>query len=131
MGEPALKDTNRADLQHRFKPGESGNPAGKPKGALAHRTREVQTVAYRLVNDPKYRKRLRERLREGTAGQMELTLWYYAFGKPKETIEYRGDPLVLQQLLVEVISARENGNGNVIAVEVEAGNGKGHEEENE
>lgn len=133
MGEPAVKNSGQwrpgqsgnpaGTPKTQFKPGESGNPAGKPIGALNHRTREIRTVAYRLVNDAKYRKRLKERLLDGTAGQMEILLWHYAFGKPKETIEYHGDPLIaFQQLVVEVLGQR---NGHAIEIEAD-GNGNGN-----
>jgi hypothetical protein len=35
-----------------WKPGQSGNPSGKPKGAVAHRTRELRDKAKRMGADP-------------------------------------------------------------------------------
>lgn len=61
-------------------------PPGRPKGVPNKITIHVRTMAAALVEDPAYRKALRERLLNGTAGHMETTLWHYAYGKPKETV---------------------------------------------
>jgi hypothetical protein len=39
------------------------------------------------VEDKRYRQALRRRLMNGTLGPLEIVLWQYAYGKPKETIE--------------------------------------------
>ncbi len=44
-------------------------------------------AAERLVDDPEYREALRIRMIDGTAGAMEVLLWFYAKGKPVERVE--------------------------------------------
>jgi hypothetical protein len=60
---------------------------GRPKGSLNQRTIEAKALARGLLNDPTYRKNLHARLRAGEAGAMEVLLWHYAWGKPRETLE--------------------------------------------
>ena len=60
---------------------------GRPRGSLNQRTVEAKALARELVNDPTYRKNLQKRLRAGDAGAMEVLLWHYAWGKPRETLE--------------------------------------------
>lgn len=49
---------------------------------------ESRKLSRRLLSDPAYRATLRKRLREGTIQPgVEMGLWYYAYGKPRETIE--------------------------------------------
>lgn len=70
-----------------FKKGESGNPRGRMPGTHNRATVEVREVATRLVDDPEYLQRLRERLLAGTAGAVEIMLWHYAYGKPLDRIQ--------------------------------------------
>jgi hypothetical protein len=67
-----------------FKPGKSGNPAGRPRGISPRVTIAARKAASELVDDPQYRAALARRLLDGTAGAMELCLWAYAKGKPQE-----------------------------------------------
>lgn len=63
-----------------------GGSPGRPK--TTEQDREVRRISKALLNDPQYRKRLLARLREGTIQPgVEAMLWYYAHGKPQETIE--------------------------------------------
>ncbi len=50
----------------------------------------MRDVAQNLVSDPAYVTGLRQRLQRGKAPHMEPVLWYYAWGKPKETTEMQG-----------------------------------------
>lgn len=59
---------------------------GRPKGVPNKATREVKELARALVEDPAYRKKLRDRLLAGKAPQIEIMLWHYAYGKPKEDV---------------------------------------------
>ncbi len=68
-----------------------GRAGGRQKGTPNKATREVRAVARQLVADREYRRNLRERLREGTAGQMEVVLWQYAYGKPKDVQDQNGE----------------------------------------
>lgn len=50
--------------------------------------KEAQRISRKLLTDPQYRRRLIQRLRAGIIQPgVEALLWYYAFGKPTETIE--------------------------------------------
>jgi hypothetical protein len=67
-----------------FKPGVSGNPAGRPRGQANRATIEARAAAQDLLGDPVYRATLRQRLLEGTAGAMEALLHLYAYGRPQD-----------------------------------------------
>lgn len=49
-------------------------------------------MATRLIEDPEYIQRLRDRLLAGTAGAVEIMLWHYAYGKPPDRIESMAQP---------------------------------------
>ena len=70
----------------------TGQPArpgpGRPKGAPNKTTREARELARKFATDPIYQKRLLERLRAGEAGPMEVTVWHYAYGKPRDTVAH-------------------------------------------
>ena len=67
--------------------GQSGNPHGRPKGALNKATREVREWARGLLEDPLYRAALQRRLIDGTCPpQLEVLLYHYAYGKPVDVI---------------------------------------------
>ena len=93
-----------------FKKGESGNPRGRSPGTRNRTTVEVSEIATRLIEDPEYLHRLRERLLAGTAGAVEVMLWHYAFGKPPNRIETVPQPLAgmsneeLKQRLVAALA---------------------------
>ena len=86
--EPTVKKTGdkRRNLNS-FK-GKAG--PGRPPGSKNKSTLMGSELARGLLNEPRYLAGLRKRLREGTCPyQVELTLYYYAYGKPKE------DPVVV------------------------------------
>jgi len=100
----------------------TGQPArpgpGRPKGAENTRTKEGRELARKFATDPVYQQRLLQRLRAGKAGALEVTIWHYAYGKPKDEIEFKGslaaltdDELNTYERLVDIIR-RKSGNGD-------------------
>ena len=73
-----------------FKKGHSGNPAGKKAGTLNKATVEIRDTSRRLLEDKAYVEAFRARLIAGKAPHMEPVLYYYAYGKPKETVDVLG-----------------------------------------
>ena len=68
-----------------FKPGHKVTRRGAPNRA----TYDVREWARGLLDDPQYQASLLARLRKGTAGQVEVLLYHYANGKPRELVEQR------------------------------------------
>jgi hypothetical protein len=60
---------------------------GRTKSALNYRSREAREFALEILESAEYRASLQRRAADGTLGSMETTLWYFAFGRPKEHIE--------------------------------------------
>lgn len=59
-----------------------------PSKASKTVTDEARKLSKKLLGDPAYRKTLKKRLRAGTIQPgVEALLYYYAYGKPKETVE--------------------------------------------
>jgi hypothetical protein len=81
----------------------------RPFGAINKATREVRELARDLTGrDPEYIANLRERLRKGTAGPIEVALWHLGYGKPSDhlhvTTSYADgdlDHLSYEQLAME------------------------------
>jgi hypothetical protein len=104
-----------------FKKGESGNPRGRSAGTRNRTTVEVREMATRLIDDPEYLHRLRERLRAGTAGAVEIMLWHYAFGRPPDRVE-TGAPNAfaalsdanLRERLAEALAALDDRNSKCL-----------------
>lgn len=85
----------------KWKPGESGNPAGRPAGSLNKVRRDIRALALRLVSDELYVNKLRVRLLSGRlAPALELALLHYAHGKPPDRLQVENAPL--PPLVVEV-----------------------------
>ena len=70
-----------------YPPGVSGNPAGRRPGSRDRATVEAREFAKQLIDDDEYRKALRVRLINGTAGPKEVLLWAYAHGRPVDRVE--------------------------------------------
>lgn len=72
----------------RFQPGQSGNPAGRPRGALHRRTLEGGEMARQLLKDAEYREQLRARLIAGTLHPaLEVHLYNLAYGRPAVAVD--------------------------------------------
>lgn len=68
-----------------------GGP-GRKKGVPNKVTAEAKKACNELVDDPRYRKKLLADLRKRKLHPgVEQMLWYYAKGKPKETVKVEGD----------------------------------------
>jgi hypothetical protein len=62
-----------------------GDPrAGRPKGSLNKTGKDARELAQSLVCDPEYLEKLKQRLLDGKLGDLEKTLWAYAFGAPPQ-----------------------------------------------
>lgn len=63
-----------------------GGSAGRPK--VTPEDKEVKRISKALISDKVYQAQLRAQLRRGTLHpSVQCMLWYYAHGKPLETIE--------------------------------------------
>jgi DNA-binding transcriptional regulator PaaX len=61
---------------------------GRPKGSLNKCTLEAKAFARQLVSSPTYLQNLQTALENRTIETaVEVMLWHYAYGKPKEHIE--------------------------------------------
>ncbi|GKS64836.1 hypothetical protein YTPLAS72_21400 [Nitrospira sp.] len=60
-----------------------GRRAGVPNKA----TVEIKELARSFLEDPMYQAKLKQRLRNGDAGQIEQLFYYYAYGKPRDRFE--------------------------------------------
>jgi hypothetical protein len=70
---------------------------GRTKGTPNKATAEAQEFCRELLEGEVYRRKLRQRLLAGkVAPAFEATLWHYAYGKPKESVEGAGQ----QELII-------------------------------
>jgi Family of unknown function (DUF5681) len=88
----------------RFPRGVSGNPAGRPKGRRNNVTVEVRALAQKLLTDATYQDHLLKRLRAGNAGAIEVTLWAYAWGHPRD--------------VEQLVEPSEEDDGNALIIDV-------------
>jgi hypothetical protein len=64
---------------------------GRVKGTPNKRTQEIQALARSILEQPAYLAMLTQRACAGTLPPaVETMLFYYAYGKPKDSIEHRG-----------------------------------------
>lgn len=77
------------------KPKTGGRKAGTPNKATA----EIKDVARSLLEDPAYQAKLKQRLRDGKAPQIEALMYHYAYGKPKERFEVSKE-MTLEELVL-------------------------------
>lgn len=72
---------SKQDKPWLFKPGQSGNPAGRPKG-----TKSLKTYVKEMLQDMTDEDKL-----EFLKGVDKKTLWEMAEGKPKQDMEVSGE----------------------------------------
>src|SRR3990167_5488941 len=94
-----MPDKRSENLRNRpggYRPGD--RRMGRPKGVPNKVSKDAKIVCGHLVDDPKYRAALRQRLIDGTAGAMEAVIWAYAKGKPRDEVpppQWNIDPATL------------------------------------
>src|SRR5687767_13204387 len=72
---------------------------GRPKGSRNKVTAEAQAFARSIVEDPEYRQNLVAAARDRKLHpQVEVMLWNYAYGKPKDEVTLRLDMALSQEL---------------------------------
>src|SRR5262245_18001604 len=75
----------------RFTKGQSGNPAGRPKGSPNKASVEMKTFARALLQRPTYRANFLKAWDARTLPpQLELVVYFYAFGRPPQAVELSG-----------------------------------------
>lgn len=77
------------------KPKTGGRKPGTPNKA----TVEIKDFARSLLEDPIYQAKLKQRLRDGDAPQIEVLLHHYAYGKPGDNLKVSGS-LSLEELVL-------------------------------
>lgn len=82
-----------------------GRKAGTPNKATA----EIKDLARSLLEDPVYQTKLKQRLRDGKAPQIEQLLYHYAYGKPKEQFEATKET-TLEELVLGSMEEEKRGN---------------------
>lgn len=91
----AAKSRPKARTRGTWAKGTSGNPAGRKPGTHNKATLEAKAFCQGLVMDTIYQRRLKRRLLDGDlAPGIEMMIWYYAAGKPKETLALTGKSFV-------------------------------------
>lgn len=84
-------NNSKTTARRGFPKGKSGNPKGRPKGALNKVTRDAKTLCIELVSDPAYQARFQKAWRTRTLpARLEELVWAYAFGKPTGSVEVTG-----------------------------------------
>ena len=67
----------------------NNHAGGRPPGSRNATSLQVQAFCRSVCEDPQYRDSILERARHNNLGSMEPTVWAYAYGKPKESVDLR------------------------------------------
>jgi|SRR6185369_2351481 len=109
-----------------FKPGDGR--AGRRPGSLNKATIEVKEACREIVESPAYRRNLKLRAAKGELSPpVEVMLWAYAYGKPKEQIELSGPnggpirigPMTAEEAAREIAAIEAEARGEKPAIDVE------------
>lgn len=92
-----------------FKKGQKKTPgSGRKRGSRNKATVDVKALAQKLLADRTYFTNFKKRLRLGTLPPtVEAMLWYYAFGKPVETVQIGAGEGGPQSFEITVIDKRK------------------------
>jgi hypothetical protein len=83
-----------------FKKGKSGNPGGRPKGALSKVTQAHKEWAHDLLTSDEWRESARARIIDGRAPHLESLIVQQITGKPKDVVEINAPRPLIVDLLV-------------------------------
>ena len=76
-----------------------GGP-GRPKGVPNRATVEAKEFCASIIDDPEYQQALRRRALKGELPPViEVMIWHYAKGRPKESVAVSDDEAVIARLL--------------------------------
>lgn len=80
---------------------------GRPPGRPNRRTIIGREFAQGILESEEYQQSLKRRIENGTLSPLvEILLYHYAYGKPKETVEIRRGPIDLSGLSTDELAQR-------------------------
>lgn len=84
-GHKLLPNAGHRNLKPGSKKGSKRKPYDRPS-----LDPKVKGIARRFVDNPQYRAMLREKMKDGTLHpSVQVMLWQYAYGRPKEEVEVK------------------------------------------
>jgi hypothetical protein len=84
----------------RGKPFVKGDPrAGRKKGIPNKATGELREFAQRILESEEYRESVRRRVIDGASPKIEELLYFYAYGKPADTLDLSNSDGTLKQII--------------------------------
>lgn len=87
--------------QRGYRKGQSGNPAGRPKGVPNKATQAIKELARKLLSTKEYLDNLQKAVEQRKCHpSIEAMLHHYAYGKPKEVVQVEGS-----ESLAEILTA--------------------------